>query len=105
MAKGVIALAIQLIVSNPYRYFYPWVRLGSGSWDCVEARVGSGKFSLKMCSKSGKFAVEIGIQCGKLSLKMLTVRTNYADEQIGSPLSLSCCKLIYFEWMRVENPQ
>ena len=52
----------------------------------MEARVGSGKFRLKMCSKSGKFSAEIGIQFVKLSLKMLSVRTDYADGHIGSPI-------------------
>ena len=33
----------------------------------------SGKFSLKMCSKSGKLSAEKGIQCGKLNLKMFPV--------------------------------
>ena len=49
--------------------------------------MGSGKFRLKMCSKSGKFSGEIGIQCVKLSLEMLSVRTDYADGHIGSPIS------------------
>ena len=57
-----------------------------------EARVGSGKFSLKMCSKSGKLSAEIGIQCGKPNLKMLPVRTDFVDGQIRSPIPLSCCK-------------
>ena len=36
----------------------------------LEARVESGKFSLKMCSESGKSSAEIGIQCRKLNLTM-----------------------------------
>ena len=64
----------------------------------------SGKFRLKMCSKSGKFSAEIGIQCGKFNLKMLPVRTDYVDGHIGSPIHLSRCTLLFFEWMGVENP-
>ena len=48
--------------------------------------MGSGKFSLKMCSKSGKFSAEIEIQCRKLNLKMFPVRTDYVDGQIGSAI-------------------
>ena len=44
--------------------------------------MGSGKFSLKMCSKSERFSAEIGVQCGKISLKMLSVMTDYVYEQI-----------------------
>ena len=55
--------------------------------------MGSGKFSLKMCSKSGKFSAEIGVQCGNVSLKMLPVKTDYVYEQIGSPICLNRCKL------------
>ena len=53
-------------------------------------------FSLKMCSKSGKFRAEIGVQCGKASLKMLPVKTDDVYEQIGSPIRLNCCKLLHF---------
>ena len=50
--------------------------------------MGSGKFRFKMCSKSGKFSAEIGIQCGKFNLKMLPVRADYADGHVGSPIPL-----------------
>ena len=36
------------------------------SLDCLEARVGSGKFSLKMCSDSGKSVVEFQGTSGKI---------------------------------------
>ena len=42
----------------------------SGSYDCLDSRVGSGKFSLKMCSESGKSSAEISNQCRKLNLKI-----------------------------------
>ena len=48
--------------------------------------MGSGNFSLKMCSKSGKLSAEIGIQSENLNLKMLPVRTGYVDGQIGSSI-------------------
>ena len=31
---------------------------------------------------SGKLGAEIGVQCGKVSLKMLPVKTDYVYEQI-----------------------
>ena len=52
----------------------------------------SGKYSLNICSKSGKLSAEVGIQSGKLDLKMLPIRTDYVDGQIGLPIPLSCCK-------------
>ena len=53
--------------------------------------MGSGKFSLKMCSKSGKFRTEIEILCRKPDLKMLLVRTDYVcrwTNQIAYPSHL-----------------
>ena len=42
-----------------------------------------------MCSKSEKCSVEIGIQCGKLNIKMFPVRTEYADtHRIAYPSQL-----------------
>ena len=55
--------------------------------------MGSEKFSLKMCNKSGKLSAEIGIECGKLNLKMLSANDRlYVDGQIESPIPLNCRK-------------
>ena len=68
--------------------------------------MGSGKFNLKMCSKSGKLSAEIGI-CGKLNLKMLPVNDRLCGwtNWIAYPSQLS--QIIIFsvdETWRVENP-
>ena len=52
----------------------------------------SGKFGLKIRSKSGKFRAEIDIQCGKLNLKVLPVNNRLCGGKIGSPIPINRLK-------------
>ena len=48
--------------------------------------------SVCKCAVRVEKSAEIGIQWRKLTQKMLPVRTEYVDGQIGLPIPLSCCK-------------
>ena len=66
--------------------------------------MGSGKFSLKMCSNSVKFSTKIGMQYNKLSQKvMFSGWALLMDEVDSSTVSVVINIVLNFQWMRVEN--
>ena len=58
--------------------------------------MGSGKFSLKMCSKSGKFSEKISIQYGKLSQKVMFSGRAMLMDEADSPTVSVVIKFLIF---------